>query len=120
MLSSSNHNTQLWTKVIEIMVYNTDYRCPMKTFFIESQKLLCLGRQIGPINISAFGVLLAKLSATISNYQQPFWYNESLVHVFHYSTMGTLKSVCLSWFALMSRDKYEHTHLRVPFISTKI
>ena len=28
--------------------------------------------------------------------------------------MGTLKSVCSSWFALMSRDKYEHTHLRVP------
>ena len=28
--------------------------------------------------------------------------------------MGTLKSVCSSWFALISRDKYEHTHLRVP------
>ena len=24
---------------------------------------------------------------------------------------GTLKSVCSSWFALISRDKYEHTHL---------
>ena len=29
-------------------------------------------------------------------------------------TMGTLKIVCSSWFALISRDKYEHTHLRVP------
>ena len=28
--------------------------------------------------------------------------------------MGTLKSVCSSWFALISFDKYEHTHLRVP------
>ena len=28
--------------------------------------------------------------------------------------MGTLKSVCSSWFGLISRDKYEHTHLRVP------
>ena len=28
--------------------------------------------------------------------------------------MGTLKSVCSSWFALISRDKYEHTLLRVP------
>ena len=28
--------------------------------------------------------------------------------------MGTLKSVCSSWFALISRDKCEHTHLRVP------
>ena len=32
--------------------------------------------------------------------------------------MGTLKSVCSSWFALISRDKYEHTHLRVPIIIT--
>ena len=31
--------------------------------------------------------------------------------------MGTLKSVCSSWFALISCDKYEHTQLRVP-IST--
>ena len=30
--------------------------------------------------------------------------------------IGTLKSVCSSWFALISRDKYEHTHLRVPII----
>ena len=28
--------------------------------------------------------------------------------------MGTLKSVCSSCFSLISRDKYEHTHLRVP------
>ena len=27
--------------------------------------------------------------------------------------MGTPKSVCLSWFGLISRDKYEHTHLRL-------
>ena len=27
--------------------------------------------------------------------------------------MGTLKSVCTSWFGLVSRDKYEHTHLRL-------
>ena len=28
--------------------------------------------------------------------------------------MGTLKSVCSSWFALISRDQYEHTGLVVP------
>ena len=28
--------------------------------------------------------------------------------------MGTLKSVCSSWFALLSRDIYENSHLRVP------
>ena len=27
--------------------------------------------------------------------------------------MGTLKSVCSSWSGLISRDKYEHTHLRL-------
>ena len=30
----------------------------------------------------------------------------------------TLKSVCSSWFALISRDRYEHTHLRVPICET--
>jgi len=30
-----------------------------------------------------------------------------------YYSMGTLKSVCLSWFGLLSRDKYEHSHLRL-------
>ena len=30
--------------------------------------------------------------------------------------MGTLKSVCSSWFPLISRDKYQHTHLRVPML----
>ena len=28
-------------------------------------------------------------------------------------TMGTLKSVCSSWFGLISRDKNEHSHLRL-------
>ena len=27
--------------------------------------------------------------------------------------MGTLKSVCSSWFGLISRDEYEHNHLRL-------
>ena len=31
-----------------------------------------------------------------------------------HSIMGILKSVCSSWFAPISRDKYEHTLLRVP------
>ena len=33
---------------------------------------------------------------------------------FVHFNMGTLKSMCSSWFPLISRDKYEHTHLRVP------
>ena len=37
-------------------------------------------------------------------------------NLFLYLAMGTLKSVCSSWFALISRDKYEHTLLRVPII----
>ena len=40
----------------------TDYRRPMKPFFIE---LLGLGTQIGQINSGTFGVFLAELSVTI-------------------------------------------------------
>ena len=32
-------------------------------------------------------------------------------NVSYLHNMGTLKSVCSSWFALISRDKYEHTLL---------
>jgi hypothetical protein len=38
---------------------------------------LSLGRQIGQINSGAFGVFW-------QNYQNPFWYSESLVDVFHF------------------------------------
>ena len=31
--------------------------------------------------------------------------------------MGTLKSVCSSWSGLISRDIYEHTHLRLWMMS---
>ena len=33
--------------------------------------------------------------------------------------MGTLKSVCSSWFGLISRDEYEHTHLRLWIMSMR-
>ena len=33
-------------------------------------------------------------------------------------SQGTLKSVCSSWFGLISRDKYEYTHLRVPTLDS--
>ena len=35
---------------------------------------------------------------------------------FNFFDMGTLKSVCSSWFAPISRDKYERTLLRVPIL----
>ena len=40
--------------------------------------------------------------------------SEHFVQNQKFNCMGTLKSVCSSWFGLISRDKYEHTHLRVP------
>jgi hypothetical protein len=45
---------------------------------------LGLGRQIGQINSGAFGVFSAE-----------FWCNESLVHVFHYSTIFSQKTKSL-------------------------
>ena len=43
----------------------TYYGRPMKPFFHQNSKLLCLGRQIGQINFGAFGVFSAELSAPI-------------------------------------------------------
>ena len=58
------------------MIESTDYGRPMKPFFHWNPELLGLGRQIGKINSGAFGVFRP-------NHQHPFWYSESLVHVFH-------------------------------------
>ena len=50
-----------------------------------------------------------------------FHYRKTILQIFEFcersvvfGEMGTLKSVCSSWFAPISRDKYEHTLLRVP------
>ena len=56
---------------------------PNEAFFHWKPEVLGLGRKIGQINSRAFGVFSAELSAPIL----PFWYSESLVHVFHYSTI---------------------------------
>ena len=34
--------------------------------------------------------------------------------------MVTLKSVCSTWSGLISRDKYEHTHLRLWIYSYQV
>ena len=46
----------------------TDYGRPMKPFFHQNPKHLCLGRQFGQINCGAFGVFSAKLSARSEYY----------------------------------------------------
>jgi hypothetical protein len=66
----------------------TDYGRPMKPLFIE---------------IPNFWAWADKLSRTIlghlgyfqSNYQHPFWYFESLVHIFHYSAIISTKKLSL-------------------------
>ena len=58
------------------------------SLFHWNPELLELGRQIGQINSGAFEVFSAKLSA-------PFWCSESLVHVFHYSTLISTKKLSL-------------------------
>ena len=60
----------------------TGLRTSNEAFFHWNPELLGLGRQIGQINSGAFGSIFRL------NYEYPFWYSESLVHVFHYSTIG--------------------------------
>ena len=60
----------------------TDYGHPMKPFSIET---FGLGRQFGQINSWAFGVFSANLLAAILAH-------ESLVHVFHYSSIISTKT----------------------------
>ena len=55
-----------------------------EAFFHGNPKRLGLGGQFGQINFGAIGVFSADLSA-------PIWYSESLVHVFHYSTIISKK-----------------------------
>ena len=62
------------------IVIGKDYGCQVKPFFIEIQKFWAwadkLGRQI-----------LGHLGYFRPSYQYLFWYSESLVYVFHYSTI---------------------------------
>ena len=58
---------------------------PNEAFFHSNPKDLGSGRQIGQIHLGAFGAYLTKLSA-------PILYSESLVHVFHYSTIISKKN----------------------------
>ena len=49
---------------------------PNEAFFHRNPYLLGLGRQFGQINLGTFGIFWPI-------YQHPFWYSESLVHVFY-------------------------------------
>ena len=62
-------------------------RMPNEAFFHYNPELLGLGRQFGQINFGAFGVFSAELSAPIL-----VQCSESLVHVFHYSTIISTKN----------------------------
>ena len=65
-------------------------RTPNEAFFHCNPELLGLGRLIGQISSGAFGVgIFGK------NYEHPFWYSESLAHVFHYSTNISTKELSL-------------------------
>jgi hypothetical protein len=61
---------------------------PNEAFFHCNPELLGLERQNGQINSGAFGYFRP-------HYQHPFWYSESLVHVFHYSTIISTKKLSL-------------------------
>ena len=62
---------------------------------------------------SSWKLVLAKIPTEILNLHC-ILLQVVVTYSFYSTFMGTLKSVCSSWFALISSDKYEHTHLRVP------
>ena len=61
----------------------TDYGRPMKPFFHQNPKHLCLGRQFGQINCGAFGVFLANLSAPILGTVSPLSMSSINQPLFH-------------------------------------
>jgi hypothetical protein len=61
---------------------------PNEAFFHWNPELLGFGRQTRQINSGVFWGIL-------SDFQHPFWYSESLVHVFHYSTIISTKKLSL-------------------------
>ena len=62
----------------------TDYGRPMKLFFIEIQNFCAWADKLSRW-------ILGHLEYFRPNYQHSFWYSESLVHVFHYSTFISTK-----------------------------
>ena len=67
------------------ILQSTDYGHPMKPFFIEVQTFWAWADKLGE-------QILRHLRYFPSSYQHPFWYSESLVHVFHYSTIISTKN----------------------------
>ena len=67
-------------------VYCTDYGCPMKHFSLKS-------RTFGLRQTNWADKFWGIWGYFQPNYQHPFRYSESLVHVFHYSTIISTKSL---------------------------
>jgi hypothetical protein len=69
------------TTVLGLLDKGTDYGCPMKPFSLKSRTF-----GLGQTNwADKFWGIWGIFSRTVSNCKHPFWYSESLVHVFHYS-----------------------------------
>ena len=62
-----------------------DYGRPMKPFFIEIPNFMAWADKLGRY-------ILEHLGYFRPHYQHPFWYSESLVPVFHYSTIISTKN----------------------------
>ena len=76
---------------------NHGLRTPDEAFFHRNPEIFGSDRQIGQINSGAFGVFSP-------NYQHPFWYSESIVHVFHYSTIISIVFISTSQIFIWDWD----------------
>ena len=78
-------NVETWMFLYRLNENKHGLRTARERFFSKNSKLLSLGRKIWPKFFGAFWVFFRL------NYQNPLWYSESLVHVFHYSTIIFIK-----------------------------
>ena len=86
-IMNTRFNVDICTN-IHFFEQSTDYGHPMKPFFIEIQNFWAWEDKQGK-------QIMWRLGYFRPNYQHPFWYSESLAHVFHYSIIISTKKLSL-------------------------
>ena len=75
------------------MEKDIDYGHPMKPFFTNIQNFWDLEDKF--VRKKILGIWPAGVKYFWPNYEHPFWFSESLLHVFHYSTIISTKKLSL-------------------------
>ena len=75
------------------ILWITGYGRPMKPFLIEIQNIWAWADKLGRLIVGHLGYFRPY-------YQHPFWYSESIAHVFHYSTIISTKNLSFNYLGL--------------------